>query len=48
MIADLEVKRVAVAVDVAVVEGVGRRELPGAGSVDALQHGIEGVALLLQ
>ena len=41
MISDFNVKRVAVAIDITLVEGIGPRELPRTYGVDALQHGIE-------
>ena len=48
MITNFDVKRVAVAIDVAIVEGVGSGELPRSCGIDALQHGIERVVLVDQ
>ena len=43
MISDFEVKRRAVAIDVALIESVGRRDLPRAFRIDALEHSVKGV-----
>ena len=45
MIAYFNVKRRAVAIDIALVEGVGTAEHPVVPLVVALHHGVEGVVL---
>ena len=46
MITYFDVKRRAVAVDVALVESTGGAKLPGTYGVDALHHGVERVVLI--
>ena len=45
MITDFNVERVAIAVDVAFVEGISGTKLPRAALVNALNDGVEGVVL---